>query len=98
MLLQIITYDEITESLQTYSEFDVISDSPAYSHRGVMISTGDKYIKPNDIKSISKLCLVSPYCSPLMKWCDFCINWRVLRIICDYNHNAISIFPPQLTC
>ena len=54
MMLQLITYDEITESLQTYSNFDVISDSPAYSHRGVMISTGDKFLEPNDIKSISE--------------------------------------------
>ena len=50
-LNQLITYDEITDSLQTYTSA-FISDAPIFRYRGVMIDTARNWITPQVIKKV----------------------------------------------
>ena len=50
-----MSYDEITDSLQMPGHFEIVGDTPAYGHRGIMVSTGTHFLDPDQIKRISKL-------------------------------------------
>ena len=50
-LTQLISYDEITDSLQTFT-YAQITDQPFYPHRGVMIDTARNWVDVETIKRI----------------------------------------------
>ena len=50
-LSQLISYDEVTDSLQIH-DFAYIQDSPKYSHRGIMIDSARNFIPLMVIKKI----------------------------------------------
>ena len=50
-LSQLISYDEVTDSLQIH-DFVHIQDSPKYSHRGIMIDSARNFIPLMVIKKI----------------------------------------------
>ena len=92
-LSQLISYDEVTDSLQIH-DFAHIQDSPKYSHRGIMIDSARNFIPLMVIKKIIGEFRAENYKLELFCNLDYYIfRWKFLSL----SHVGNNICPLQQT-